>query len=101
MFARIAAKFHRIGDTQCYPAPPRGRAQKSPWAGAIFTPMTLTLISDAFQAEKRGGAIGLWGAVAGLAVAAGRVVGGAVVSGIDWQTWAASETARQWATRRS
>jgi EmrB/QacA subfamily drug resistance transporter len=51
---------------------------------AIVTPLTLTLISEAFPAEKRGAAIGMWGGIAGLAVAAGPVVGGAVVSGIDW-----------------
>ena len=51
---------------------------------AIVTPLTLTLISDAFPAEKRGAAIGLWGGIVGLAVAAGPVVGGAVVGGIDW-----------------
>ncbi|MBV9336438.1 MAG: DHA2 family efflux MFS transporter permease subunit [Solirubrobacterales bacterium] len=51
---------------------------------AIVTPLTLTLISEAFPAEKRGAAIGMWGGIAGLAVAAGPVIGGAVVSGIDW-----------------
>ena len=53
---------------------------------AIVTPLTLTLISAAFSAEKRGAAIGLWGGITGLAVAAGPVVGGAVVGGLDW-TW--------------
>ena len=47
-------------------------------------PLTLTLISEAFPAEKRGMAVGLWGGIAGLAVAAGPVVGGAVIDGIDW-----------------
>jgi EmrB/QacA subfamily drug resistance transporter len=51
---------------------------------AIVMPMTLTLISEAFPAERRGTAIGLWGGVTGLAVAAGPVVGGAVISGISW-----------------
>src|SRR5512133_93890 len=51
---------------------------------AIVTPLTLTLISAAVPAEKRGAAIGLWGGIAGLAVAAGPVVGGAVVDGLDW-----------------
>jgi nitrate/nitrite transporter NarK len=46
------------------------------------TPLTLTLISEAFSAEKRGTAIGLWGGITGLGVAIGPVVGGAVVSGI-------------------
>jgi EmrB/QacA subfamily drug resistance transporter len=53
-------------------------------AAAIVMPLTLTLISAAFPAEKRGAAIGLWGGIAGLAVAAGPVVGGAVIDGIDW-----------------
>jgi len=51
---------------------------------AIVMPLTLTLISEAFPFEKRGVAIGLWGGITGLAVAAGPVVGGAVVSGINW-----------------
>jgi EmrB/QacA subfamily drug resistance transporter len=51
---------------------------------AIVTPLTLTLISEAFPAEKRGVAIGLWGGIAGLAVAVGPVVGGAIVGGINW-----------------
>jgi EmrB/QacA subfamily drug resistance transporter len=51
---------------------------------AIVMPLTLTLISAAFPAEKRGAAIGLWGGIAGLAVAAGPVVGGAVIDGINW-----------------
>ena len=51
---------------------------------AIVTPLTLTLISEAFPVAKRGAAIGLWGGIVGLAVAAGPVIGGAVVSGIDW-----------------
>jgi EmrB/QacA subfamily drug resistance transporter len=51
---------------------------------AIVMPLTLTLISAAFSAEKRGAAIGLWGGIAGLAVAAGPVVGGGVIDGINW-----------------
>jgi len=51
---------------------------------AIVMPLTLTLISAAFPAEKRGAAIGLWGGIAGLAVAAGPVVGGGVIDGINW-----------------
>ena len=50
----------------------------------MVMPFTLTLISEAFPTEKRGVAIGLWGGIAGLAVAAGPVVGGAVADGINW-----------------
>jgi EmrB/QacA subfamily drug resistance transporter len=51
---------------------------------AVVMPLTLTLISAAFPLEKRGMAVGLWGGIAGLAVAAGPVVGGAVIGGISW-----------------
>jgi EmrB/QacA subfamily drug resistance transporter len=52
--------------------------------GAIVMPLTLTIISAAVPREKRAQAIGIWGAVAGLAVALGPVVGGAIVDGISW-----------------
>jgi EmrB/QacA subfamily drug resistance transporter len=48
------------------------------------TPLTLTLLSAAVPAEKRGLALGAWGGIGGLAVAIGPLVGGAVVSGISW-----------------
>src|SRR3954447_17023001 len=51
---------------------------------AIVTPLTLTLLSEAVPAEKRGLAIGAWSGISGLAVALGPVVGGAVVTGISW-----------------
>jgi EmrB/QacA subfamily drug resistance transporter len=53
--------------------------------GAIVTPLTLTLLSAAFPSERRGIALGAWSGIAGLAVAAGPLVGGAVVDGISWQ----------------
>ena len=53
--------------------------------GAIVTPLTLTLLSAAVPASKRGAALGVWSGVAGLAVAAGPLVGGAVVEGLSWQ----------------
>jgi EmrB/QacA subfamily drug resistance transporter len=52
--------------------------------GAIVLPLTLTLLSAAVPAEKRGLALGAWGGIGGLAVAIGPLVGGAVVSGISW-----------------
>jgi EmrB/QacA subfamily drug resistance transporter len=51
---------------------------------AMVMPLTLTLISEAFPADKRGMAIGMWGGIAGLAVAGGPVIGGAIVQGINW-----------------
>jgi EmrB/QacA subfamily drug resistance transporter len=53
--------------------------------GAIVTPLTLTLLSAAVPPERRGAALGAWSGIAGLAVAMGPLVGGAVVEGISWQ----------------
>src|SRR5437867_10033847 len=52
--------------------------------GAIVAPLSLTILSAAVPAERRGLALGIWGGIGGLAVAMGPLVGGAVVSGISW-----------------
>jgi EmrB/QacA subfamily drug resistance transporter len=52
--------------------------------GAIVMPLTLTVLSAAVLAARRGMALGIWGAISGLAVALGPLVGGAIVSGISW-----------------
>ena len=49
--------------------------------GAIVMPLTLTILSAAVPAERRGLALGAWGGISGLAVAFGPLVGGAVVEG--------------------
>src|SRR4051795_10397731 len=51
---------------------------------AIVTPLTLTLLSEAFPPERRGLAIGAWSGISGLGVALGPVIGGAVTQGISW-----------------
>jgi EmrB/QacA subfamily drug resistance transporter len=52
---------------------------------AIAVPLSLTLLTHAVPAEKRGAAIGMWGGITGLGVALGPVVGGAIVQGMSWQ----------------
>ncbi len=52
---------------------------------AVLIPLTLTLLSAAVAPERRGVALGAWGAVGGLAIAIGPLVGGAVVEGASWQ----------------
>jgi EmrB/QacA subfamily drug resistance transporter len=52
---------------------------------ALIMPLGLALLSAAFPPEKRGAAIGIFSAITGIAVAAGPLVGGAVVEGISWE----------------
>jgi EmrB/QacA subfamily drug resistance transporter len=52
---------------------------------ALVMPLGLALLSAAFPPERRGAAIGIFSAITGLAVAAGPLVGGAVVEGLDWE----------------
>jgi EmrB/QacA subfamily drug resistance transporter len=59
------------------------RAVQGVGAAVVF-PLTLTILSAAVPAERRGLALGIWGGIGGLAVAIGPLVGGAVVSGISW-----------------
>ncbi len=53
-------------------------------AGAIVLPLSLTILTTAFPAERRGMIIGIYGGLAGLAVALGPIIGGAVTQGLDW-----------------
>ena len=54
-------------------------------AAAFVLPLALTVVSDAYPAERRGSAIGILFALTGLAVAIGPVIGGAVTDGIAWE----------------
>jgi EmrB/QacA subfamily drug resistance transporter len=51
---------------------------------AIATPLTLTLLADAFPPARRGVALGIWSAISGIAVALGPLVGGAVIQAASW-----------------
>jgi EmrB/QacA subfamily drug resistance transporter len=52
--------------------------------GAVVLPLSLTILTTAFPARRRGMIVGIYGGLAGLAVAAGPIVGGAVTQGLDW-----------------
>jgi EmrB/QacA subfamily drug resistance transporter len=52
--------------------------------GAAVLPLSLTILTAAYPAERRGAIIGIYGGLAGLAVAVGPLVGGAVTEGLDW-----------------
>src|SRR5579875_238764 len=51
---------------------------------AIVTPLTLTLLADAFPPERRGIALGVWSGISGTAVALGPLVGGAMIQIASW-----------------
>jgi EmrB/QacA subfamily drug resistance transporter len=53
--------------------------------GALVSPQSLSMISKIFPPERRGRAMGVWGSVAGLAVALGPSLGGLIVSGWGWR----------------
>jgi len=52
---------------------------------AIMMPLTLTLLTAAVPAARRGMAYGIWGAVNGLAVASGPLIGGSLTEHVSWQ----------------
>ncbi|MFF8276774.1 MFS transporter [Streptomyces lateritius] len=52
---------------------------------AIMMPLTLTLLTAAVPPAKRGMAYGIWGAVNGLAVASGPLIGGSLTEHVSWQ----------------
>ena len=54
---------------------------------ALLVPASLALVVEAFPAEKRSHAVGLWGAAAALAAGLGPPIGGALVEWGDWR-WA-------------
>jgi EmrB/QacA subfamily drug resistance transporter len=52
---------------------------------AAMNPVSLAIIIAVFPRERRGAAIGVWGALSGLAAAAGPVLGGFLVQNFDWR----------------
>jgi EmrB/QacA subfamily drug resistance transporter len=52
---------------------------------AMVIPSSLALLLPAFAPEKRGMAVGLWGAAAAVAAATGPTLGGALIEASDWR----------------
>jgi EmrB/QacA subfamily drug resistance transporter len=53
--------------------------------GAIMFATGLAIIANAYHGRDRGVAFGVFGAVTGVAVAVGPVIGGALTSGLSWR----------------
>nr|WP_163906382.1 MFS transporter [Mycolicibacterium pulveris] len=52
---------------------------------SLLTPQTLSTITRIFPADRRGVAMGVWGATAGVATLVGPLAGGFLVDGLGWQ----------------
>ena len=77
-----------LGSAACAVAPDAGaliacRAVQGIGAACIM-PLGLTLLTSAFPPDRRGAVVGIWGGIAGLAVACGPLVGGSITQGLSW-----------------
>ena len=52
--------------------------------GAMVTPQTMSVMIRTFSPQERGGAMGVWGATAGLATVTGPLLGGVLVDASGW-----------------
>ena len=51
----------------------------------LLTPQTLSMITRIFRPERRGMALSVWGATAGVATLVGPLAGGVLVDGLGWK----------------
>ncbi len=52
---------------------------------ALMTPQTMAVITRIFPPDRRGAAMGIWGATAGIATLVGPILGGVLVDGLGWE----------------
>jgi EmrB/QacA subfamily drug resistance transporter len=52
---------------------------------SMITPQTMAIITRIFPAARRGQAMALWGATAGVATLVGPILGGVLVDGLGWE----------------
>ena len=53
--------------------------------GALFTPLTLTMLSAVTPPARRGAVLGVWGGIGGLGAALGPLAGGALAGSVGWR----------------
>ncbi|HEY9180246.1 MAG TPA: MFS transporter, partial [Candidatus Baltobacteraceae bacterium] len=78
----VSGEFHPAGFSQI-DALLGARAVQGIGA-AIMMPVSLAIVSHAFEGKERGVAIGTWGALAGLGLAAGPIIGGLLIVTAGW-----------------
>ncbi|WP_277869153.1 DHA2 family efflux MFS transporter permease subunit [Nocardioides houyundeii] len=52
---------------------------------ALMTPQTMAVITRIFPVDRRGSAMALWGATAGVATLVGPILGGVLVDSLGWE----------------
>ncbi|WP_144671239.1 DHA2 family efflux MFS transporter permease subunit [Arthrobacter sp. U41] len=55
------------------------------FGAALMTPQTMAVITRIFPPDRRGAAMSIWGATAGLATLVGPILGGVLVDGLGWE----------------
>ena len=87
---QIGLALFSAGSLLCSVAPTAGlliafRALQAV-GGSMLNPVAMSIIRNTFEnPRERAQAIGIWGAVIGLSMALGPVLGGALVDGIGWR----------------
>ena len=94
----IAMILFSLGSLGCAFAPACGRISGTSAIGwligfralqgvgaAGLTPVSLAILMAVFPGHKRGVALGVWGAVAGIGAAFGPIIGGFLVQTFDWR----------------
>jgi len=55
------------------------------FGASMMTPQTMAVITRTFPSDRRGQALSLWGAVAGIATLVGPILGGVLVDALGWE----------------
>ena len=55
------------------------------FGAAMMTPQTMAVITRIFAPDRRGAAMGIWGATAGVATLVGPILGGVLVDALGWE----------------
>jgi EmrB/QacA subfamily drug resistance transporter len=87
---RLGLALFSVGSLLCSVAPSApaliGFRMLQAVGGSMLNPVAMSIIRNTFDdPRERAQAIGIWGAVVGLSMAFGPLVGGALVAAIDWR----------------